>query len=214
MMAIAKNNEPTSLTQHRVAAHSGYENYASKDDLRAALVAEQRGICCYCMGRIRAGSTAMKIEHWQCQERFASRQLDYSNLLGACCGGEGSPRSKQHCDTRKGNSDLKWSPADPAHVIEGRVCYLVDGTMNSPDQEFCDQLNDVLNLNLQVLKNNRKGVLDGLIAWWKGEKARLKGPVPKATFARALASRQNGTELQPYCGVAVWWLSERVGRMS
>lgn len=213
-MSIGKNSEPKSLTEHRAASHSTYDNYASKDDLRASLVAEQRGICCYCMGRIRVDAQTMKIEHWQCQERYEDRQLDYSNLLGACRGSEGSPRKKQSCDTRKGSADLKWNPSDPAHVIEERIHYLVDGTIASSDAEFCCQLDEVLNLNLQVLKNNRKGVLDAIIAWWKNEKARLKGPVPKATFERELAALQDGAELRPHCGVSVWWLSARIGRMS
>ncbi|MEE4279318.1 MAG: retron system putative HNH endonuclease [Halieaceae bacterium] len=214
MMEIAKNSEPNSLTEHRAAAYSDYDNYAEKDELRVSLVGEQQGICCYCMGRIRADTNHMKIEHWQCQDRFPERQLDYGNLLGACNGGEGKPGKMQHCDTRKGNADLKWSPADPMHAIAERVAYLTDGTIDSADGEFREQLNEVLNLNLPVLKNNRKGVIDGLMEWWKREKARLKGPVPKTTLERELAARLEGGELAPYTGVAVWWLSVRLTRLS
>ena len=46
----------------------------------------------------------------------------------------------------------------------------------SDDAEFDDQLNEVLNLNLPVLKNNRKGVLDAVLEWWKREKARIRRP--------------------------------------
>lgn len=67
---IIKGAEPNSLAQHRAQAYSDYDNYEQKDDLRAALVGEQRGLCCYCTGRIRAVSTAMKIEHWQCQATY------------------------------------------------------------------------------------------------------------------------------------------------
>lgn len=213
MMAIAKNGEPKSLTEHRLTTHSDYANYAAKDELRASLTSEQRAICCYCMGRIRADGQSMKIEHWQCQEKYPDLQLDYANLLGACCGGEGKPKNLQYCDTRKGNADLKWNPADPTHAIAVRLAYLPDGTIESSDREFRAQLNEALNLNLQVLKNNRKGVLDGLMAWWKREKARLKGPVPRATFERELAARLDGGELAPYCGVASWWLRQRLAKM-
>lgn len=213
MMAIAKNGEPKSLTEHRLAAHSDYANYAAKDELRASLTGEQRAICCYCMGRIRADGKSMKIEHWQCQEDNPDLQLHYANLLGACCGGEGKPRRLQYCDTRKGKADLKWNPADPTHAIADRLSYLTDGTIESSDSEFREQLNEVLNLNLQLLKNNRKSVLDGLMAWWKREKARLKGPVPRVTFERELASRLDGGEVAPYCGVASWWLQQRLAKM-
>jgi len=33
----------------------------------------------------------MKIEHWHCRTNYGAEQLDYSNLLGACMGNEGSP---------------------------------------------------------------------------------------------------------------------------
>ena len=55
MRMITKAAEPRRLAQHRAQAHSDYGNYptADKDDLRAALVAEQKRLCCYCTGRIR-----------------------------------------------------------------------------------------------------------------------------------------------------------------
>lgn len=215
MKTICKQSEPRSLTQHRTATHSSYSNFGGKKDLRVSLVAEQGGLCCYCMGRIRPDATAMKIEHWQCQDRFEARQLDYGNLLGACLGGDGMPRHKQHCDTRKGSADLAWNPADPTHMIECRICYGADGTISSDDGNFCKQLDDVLNLNLKILKNNRKGILDAIIIWWKSEKGRIKGPVPKTTFQRELGRLlDDGTELRPYSGVAVWWLQQRLARMS
>src|SRR5947208_3458156 len=99
MKAITKGAEPPSLTAHRLTPHCDYDNYAGKDDLRLTLVIEQRGLCCYCMGRIHNGPTTMKIEHWQCQSRYPNGQLNYRNLLGACPGGEGKPWHLQHCDT-------------------------------------------------------------------------------------------------------------------
>ena len=64
MRTIAKGREPQSLTAHRKTAHSDYGNYGHKDELRTALVAEQRGLCCYCMDRIR-NDRVTKIEHWR-----------------------------------------------------------------------------------------------------------------------------------------------------
>ena len=84
MRAITKGREPVSLTAHRQTPHSDYDNYPEKDDLRHALVTEQRGLCCYCMGRIRPERARMKIEHWRCQKDHDGEQLNYRNLLGAC----------------------------------------------------------------------------------------------------------------------------------
>ena len=98
MRAIVKGPEPPSLTAYRLAPHGGYEDYPDKDALQRSLSAEQRGLCCYCMGRIRPDADSMKIEHWRSQARYPDEQLSYRNLLGACRGGEGQPRGRQHCD--------------------------------------------------------------------------------------------------------------------
>lgn len=211
MRVIIKGPEPRSLTEHRAKTHSDYDNYADKDGLRKALEREQRGLCCYCMNRIRPDGETMKIEHWQSQVRHPDRQLDYSNLLGACLGGEGQPSHLQHCDTSKGDEDLEWNPADPAHHIETRISYGLDGSVHGDEANFDEHLNDVLNLNLPILRNNRKLLLDAVLSWWKHEKARIRGPVPRDRFVRE-RERQIPSEgqLRPYCQVTVWWLDQRL----
>ena len=210
MRAIHKGREPASLTEHRQRAHCDYDNYPDKATLRDALVTEQRGLCCYCMGRIGSQPRRMKIEHWHSREHYQGEQLEYRDLLGACLGGEGQPRHQQHCDTRKGDRDLLWNPADPAHRIETRVRYEVDGSIRSDDNAFDAQIEDVLNLNLRFLMNARKGLLDGILSWWRQERARRRGPVPRARFQRERDRRVAGTsELRPYSQVAAWWLEQR-----
>ena len=163
MRTIVKGSEPPSLMAHRKKKYCDYDNYPNKDVLRHALVTQQRGLCCYCMGRIRNDPTTMKIEHWHCQSRYPGEALDYRNLLAACPGGQGKPRHLQHCDTRKSDQDLCWNPANPRHHIETRLRYEADGTIRSDEEEFDRQLNEVLNLNLPFLKNNRKSVLDAVM---------------------------------------------------
>lgn len=214
MRAITKGQEPRSLVEHRANAHSDYANYADKNSLRGALVREQCGLCCYCMARVEATGTGMKIEHWRCQSRNADVELAYLNLLAACLGGHGQPEALQHCDTRKGEQDLKFNPANVAHRIEQRIRFEMDGTIASSDTDFDAQLNDVLNLNLSLLKNRRKGVLTGILDWWKSEKARLRGPVPTEQVARKRAQRagDGAGHLTPFDPVAVWWLDQRLAR--
>ena len=213
MRAIAKNAEPPSLTAHRKTAHSDYQNYADKCALRQALVSEQRGICCYCMGRIRNGPLTMKIEHWRSLGRYPADQLSYVNLLGACMGGQGQPARLQHCDTRKGERDLQWNPANPAHHIESSVRFDADGSIRSDDEVFDAQIADVLNLNMIFLKNNRKAVWVGIVEWWKMEKARLKGPIPRARIQAERDRRIAGAgNLDPFCQVGIYWLDQRLAQ--
>ena len=206
MRAITKRREPRSLATHRRRPHTDYGNYQHKAVLRRALVAEQRGLCCYCMGPIAPDASTMKIEHWRCREHYRNEQLNYRNLLGACLGGEGRPRSKQHCDTRKGNQDLIWNPSDPTHAIERRVQYGSDGSIRSSDVTFNSQLNEVLNLNLPTLKNNRKRVLDAVLEWWE-----LHGPVPRDQIKRKVQRfAPSHGRLEPFRQVAVWWLRRKL----
>ena len=214
MREITKGPEPASLTAHRLTPHCDYNNYAPKDELRHALVTEQRGLCCYCMCRIHNGPATMKIEHWNCQKDHPDRQLSYRNLLGACLGGHGQPAHFQHCDTRKGDRDLQWNPADSAHGIEARVRYELDGSIRADDAVFNDQLNGVLNLNLPVLKNNRRGVYNAVLDWLRNERRQRQGPVPRQRIKRKrdrLVSR--GGQLAPYRQVAVWLLDQKLSRM-
>jgi uncharacterized protein (TIGR02646 family) len=203
--STTKRVEPRTLTEHRARRFSDYDNYQDKDDLRAALAREQCSLCCYCMSRIRGNAAAMKIEHWRSRANYPDEQLDYGNLLGACNGGEGQPLWLQYCDTKKQNLAIKWNPANPGHQIETRVRYDPDGTIRADDAEFDDHLNQVLNLNLPMLKNNRKNVLTALLEWWRENR-----PVPQERIEREIRSRtmSNG-DLPPYCQVAVWWLRKK-----
>lgn len=145
MKSITKSAEPLSLTQHRANRTDDYiptygnlsEN--ALDDLRKSLVQEQGEICCYCMGRIKPAGANVKIEHWQAQsaDKFPDRQLDYSNLLGACLGGQKHGKKTDpkthHCDTKKRNEDFCINPASPNSNMESRFRYLRNGTIEADD---------------------------------------------------------------------------------
>jgi hypothetical protein len=94
-----------------------------------------------------------------CQDKFEAERLDYSNLLGACMGNEGQAPRSQHCDTRKEDRDLSRSPAKQSDRVEDVIQYTGDGRIVSSDPVFDAELNDVLNLNLAFLMNNRKATL-------------------------------------------------------
>lgn len=210
MRAIYKSHEPASLAEHRCQASADYNNYKDKDTLRQSLFAEQRGLCCYCLSRIRPLPGQIKIEHWHCQDNYPAEQLDYGNLLGACLGNEGQPRGQQYCDTRKGNERLSRNPANPAHQIEQFVRFEGDGRISSNDAAFDAELNGVLNLNAKFLQNNRKAVLDAF-------KLTLvkRDNLPRQTLERWLKEWNGEThieELEPFCQVVVYWLRKRLAR--
>jgi uncharacterized protein (TIGR02646 family) len=212
---IVKRTEPADLTAYRQVAGSNYDGYQQKDELRNSLAAEQGALCCYCMGRIEPEWDEMKIEHWRSQTKYPADQLTYLNLLGGCMGGQGQPYRKQHCDTHKGDADLQYNPADPAHHVETRILYLADGTIQANDAVFDKQLNDVLNLNLELLKNSRKSVLTAILEWWRDERDRLHRAPSKARIQEELDQRTGGVGgHSPFCQVAVWWLEQKLAGMA
>lgn len=211
MKQIVKGPEPASLTQHRQTAHANYANYLDKETLRQQLVSEQRGICCYCMSRIRPDAQAMKIEHWHSQERYSNEQLNYANLLAACLGNQGQRRTSQHCDTRKGEQDLSRNPANPTHNVESLIRFQGDGTIISDNPLFNSELNEVLNLNEGRLRNNRKAVLDAFhrtLSKW--------GILQRHTLENLLSDWNGSSDtgvLHEYCQIVVYWLRKRLARM-
>lgn len=205
MRTVRKNAEPASLKAHRQQPHSDYNNYADKNTLRQSLVDEQRGLCSYCQSRIRPDAANMKIEHWQCQDNYPNRQLDYQNLLGACLGGHGRPKREQHCDTRKGKDDLCFCLTDLAHPIERQIRFLGNGEITSDDATITNAINDILNLNLDQLVRNRKAVLDAF-------KQRLgKGHLNATRELQKWNGSQPG-ELPEYAQVMVFWLEKKIAR--
>ncbi len=208
MRNIQKGAEPSSLTRHRKTPYADYSNYSDKGALRAHLVNEQCGICCYCMERIRPTAHDMKIEHWQCQENYPNRQLDYKNMLGACLGGEGRPSREQHCDTRKGEADLSINPADPACDVERLIKFPGNGKITSDNLDIDRQLNEVLNLNHPQLVDNRRSVIDSLCrAFGSGRKKKDQHALLRdLSYWRG----EEGGELHEYSGVVVYYLLKKL----
>ena len=205
MRPIAKGNEPACLTEHRATEHSFYQNYQGKEALRAALVAEQHGLCCYCTSRISADRQKMKIEHWRGQRNHPHLQLNYDNLLGACRGGEGERLVNQHCDTRKGRRNLMINPSSLDQDIVDGIRYQSNGEIRSDDGQLDGEIDDILGLNVAVLKNSRKSVLDVVLAWWQNKK-----PNYAELQARIDKFDNDAGELEPFTPVAVWFLKKRL----
>lgn len=163
MRTIQKGREPSSLTEYRLVPGANYDDYRDKDALRAALVSEQRGLCCYCLSQIAADGAAMKIEHFRSQRFHPTEQLDYSNLLASCHGNDGRKGYPKYCDTAKAEHDLSKNPANPLHNVEACIRYLSNGDIEATDPGFNSELNNVLNLNTPWLVDQRKSTLAGFV---------------------------------------------------
>lgn len=205
MRAIRKSTEPKSLAQHRSSPHADYDNYTDKDTLRQALVAEQRGLCCYCLSRIRPDRAAMKIEHWRSQSQHPDEQLNYRNLLAAC---PGVSAGQHHCDTAKADAPLSRNPAEPLHRVEHLIAYgRGDGKISSPDAAFNQELKTVLNLNADRLANRRKELLRAFVDGIERERATDRDLEKELAY---YSGESHSGELEPYCMIIVWWIRKRL----
>jgi uncharacterized protein (TIGR02646 family) len=242
MIPIHKSNEPKSLLTYRSHPEALFDGpdcnelkFSSvKQDIRIRLVKDQGYLCAYCMCRIWPDEKSMRVEHWQCQDRFPEKQLDYANLLGCCCGNEGGDEKQigcdakkeslkkdnygskkgkitlEHCDKRKGDSELLFNPANPMDHARLRIRYTYQGTLKSDDSVFDDQLNTALNLNYSRLVENRKAVWSAVtrrLSEFQGSASRKQ---VEELIAGWEAKDQDGC-LKEYCGVAIYYLNKKKG---
>jgi len=45
--------DPDSLSLHKINANAVYDDSLDKSDIQTQLIKEQKGLCAYCMGRIK-----------------------------------------------------------------------------------------------------------------------------------------------------------------
>ncbi len=210
MRNISKSPEPRRLTEYRAVNPADYNGYPDKDALRASLVTEQRGVCCYCLARIRPAVGSMKVEHWRSHSHHPELRLVYSNLLGTCMGGEGQRGVDQHCDTYKAEKNLSRNPSDLAHNVQALVHFQSDGTITSTNPIFDSELNEVLNLNHPFLVNSRGQVLRGL-----QKMIEKRGPLTRPMWEKLLgewSGQAHTGELHPFCSVVVYWIAKKLAR--
>lgn len=133
-----------------------------KKDLKEILIKEQGGICAYCMVGINAEKST--IEHYIPRNGIngnPSLSLKYKNMFAVCANSRGMNKADQHCDVSKGHNLLSIDPRDEWHIAQVR--YKSDGSIYSDNPLFHKNLNEVLNLNITVLKDNRKSALDAVL---------------------------------------------------
>jgi uncharacterized protein (TIGR02646 family) len=219
MKQIVKNAEPNSLLQHRASQFANFDNIplATKEELRQSLLSEQGHICCYCLKRIPENTPPyMKVEHYKCKANFGPLQLNYTNLFGACTGNEGQPKIKQTCDTKKSNTDLNINPTSILPICETLFKYNADGEISSitDDEGVNRQLNDVLNLNMQTLKDGRSEIYLEVQKRVILESKKTKKD--KTSFVKFLEQEKakwldrTDNKHRPYCSVAVYYLTKKI----
>lgn len=205
MIYIQKGKEPESWTLKRLTPNAVYE---ATSGLRESLLKEQGYICAYCMRRIPAKDgkidATSKIEHVLSQERHNNLQMDYGNMV-VCCPGKIND-GELHCDSSKGENDLLCSPlSSPAmSTIQYNPS---DGRIKSSDPKYDKEINDVLNLNTQILMDNRSET-------WNAVRDYLTKRGWTLSNVRKELDIYQGKDSEgkriPYCGIVIYFLTKKL----
>lgn len=193
---------------------------AAKEAIQHTLYAEQSGLCCYCMANIskkeehvtvngRAkikNSFDMKVEHFLCQHEHKESKFEYSNFLCACKGEIGKKGNvTKHCDSKKLSKKLKFNPSQDD--VESIITYKPNGEINSTDEEFDKELETVLNLNNEFLKNNRREVWKSVPKLFTGKEWTAAQLLKKITD---LEVKKGQAKLPAYAGVILFYLKRKL----
>lgn len=216
MKFIAKEEAPKEYQNYCRRKKASYDDLRKEnnrdvyDKLRVSLLEEQGYICCYCGCRITLEN--LTIEHLIPRSMRRDRELDYSNLLASCDGGQNkrsnskkvklskSERDKLYplyCNCQKGDKEIPVTP-----LIDGceeRFEYDEKGTIICKEGDTAaENTINILNLNNSTLKNQRQAAIKTII-WRKDEIKKNK----KEEIAR-LSSKRNDDgvfKYLPFCFV-------------
>ncbi len=175
MRRIIKKAVPRSFLNYAKTDNASFEDIDKevKQDLRKSLLQEQHGICAYCQSLLK---DKIKIEH-HCEQSICNgdnntidRHLDYSNLFAVCIGEtttqekdkDGHPVTVLHCDTLKSQFNknnglpIEVNLSNTSHVAQ--IQYSSNGIIRSKNEKHDNEINRMLGLNKQHLKEMRKRI--------------------------------------------------------
>lgn len=223
---IVESYPETEERQDKYPLFGSLDN-TQKTELRKYLYKEQRGLCCYCMKVFEEEKLSeTKIEHFLPESAFLENQTDYYNLYLACADLHGKSLKEQNCDTYKGehlipkfigfhnhNTNQKCEDFFQYNSV-GEI--LPKGSRKS-FEKFCNQFKelslpeksallaiDVLNLNVNTLKTERKEFIDDLLKI-----------IENATRERLVKMRETyETDFgKKFTGIVIYFINEKLNRL-
>ena len=153
---------------------TNYFNKLDKSRVREALIAEQKGICAYCMCAIENNGRSTTIEHLVPLSKSKAGAMRYANWLAVCNGGRNTPLPGGEkrvicCDAKKSNTSVTLTPLDRDRME--RIAYYDDGSIYYRDQndpqypQLRRDLNEVYGLNgtVDARGRSRKDTTTGIV---------------------------------------------------
>ena len=152
-------------------------------------------------GKIDATS---KIEHILSQENHKNLQMNYGNMV-ICCPGKMND-GELHCDSSKGENDLFCSPLSRTAMMT--IQYNPsDGRIKSSNPNYDREINDVLNLNTQILMDNRSETWNAVCDYLTTQGWTLSNV--RKELDRYQCKNIEGKRI-PYCGIVIYFLTKKL----
>lgn len=198
-----------------------FDNDFPKNEVKSVLIREQKGLCAYCMRRIRMNSHS-RIEHWVPLSIDKEKAIDYNNMFGVCDGGEQVMGEQGHilcCDAHKGEKEIGINPLNKAQM--DKIAYKTDGTIYTEpnDTEMERDINETLLLNgirksdgsfrdtsTEIVKG-RKDVYESARRMIKT--LNQKGKCTSASVQRIIDKLRNSEEYEEYVGVKLYYFNKK-----
>ncbi len=205
MIRLNKRNAPAAWVDK--CATPGFAKYEPIPELRHALIAEQFGLCAFCMRRIpvkdQTEKETSKIAHLLSRTHHPDQQLNYNNMVAAC---PGMINGDAHCDKSQESHDITLPLFRSA--LQDTITYSSkDGAIKSKTPEWDAEIQKVLNLNNELLKKNRAETLEGI-------RIVLDRKAWKLSQLQVLLQQWENADqdglLKPYCGIVIWYLRRKI----
>lgn len=207
MLYIDKSRTPAIFAEvKRTVANYDELHENDKTPLKRVLIAEQGALCAYCMNRINESTST--IEHYiprHGEHGDMSLSLEYSNLFAVCNYTRNAPKKDKTCDDARGDTLLTVDPRRKADIEKLR--YKLDGTILSDDAAIDHDLNETLNLNITVLRNNRKAAMDSAMKKLCKQKP---GHWDKKFLEKQLQKYSTQNPKTPYLGAILFLLYKKL----
>jgi uncharacterized protein (TIGR02646 family) len=209
MILIKKGKEPHAWKQYRTTPGARYQ---AIPELVESLLREQGYLCAYCMRRIPVADPGTtedhRVEHLLPRTTHPEHELDYQNMVVCCPGYTGGV---EHCDRSKRDQEISFSPLD-AHFIS-TITYSKTGSIGSTEAAWDREINDILHLNTELLREHRHSVVEALTAKVDRElkrRRRTKLQILHSLLEKYDYSDKQGGKFEPSCGVAIYFLRKMI----
>lgn len=169
-----------------------FDNEFPKNSVKEVLIHEQKGLCAYCMKRIRMDIHS-RVEHLIPLSEDKEKAIDYNNLLGVCDGGEKSVGQQGHvlcCDARKKERKINISPLNKGQM--GKIAYKPDGSVQDTSTEILKGRRDAYDRARRMMENLNKS-----------------GKCTSLSVKKIMENLQNKEELEEFVGVKLYYFRKK-----